>query len=789
MKIELSVLGYALMSFFLLGCDPGSSNEIEIDGLREPVEIIVDKWGIPHIYAENEYDLFFAQGYNAARDRLFQLEVWRRQATGTVAEILGESELRRDIGTRLFKFRGDMTNELNHYHDNGGQIINAFVDGVNAYIDITRQNPEALPQEFGILGIEPGHWTPEVVISRHQGLLGNIRQELNIGRAVAVAGPETVRDLTYFVRDPNLNLDPSITEEMLSKDILGLYSAFRRKVTFSSSDESLAWDGDFSENPDVGSNNWIVSGDITKSGKPMMANDPHRTQAVPSLRYWVHLSAPGWNVIGGGEPEIPGVSIGHNGYGAWGLTVFYTDAEDLYVYDINPENLNQYKYEENWEDMKVIAEQIPVKGQDNYEAKLRYTRHGPVTFIDSVLHKAYAVRCGWLEIGGSPYLASLRMDQASSWEEFRTACNFSNIPGENMIWADKDGTIGWQAVGIAPVRQNWSGLVPVPGDGTYEWEGYLPIIDKPNVTNPNSGYFETANEYVVPDHYEYMDAIGYSWAEPFRGTRINSVLEGRTNLTMDDMMDLQTDVYSMPASQLVPLLSAIPFKDSTEVAAQDLVASWDFRLEGESTAAGIYISWERALQRKMAELMIPTNLNQHLRGVPMIRIIEWLTMPDEASLGASPVATRDQILKDTFSEAVELMIKDFGTDMSGWNYGQETYKHITLTHALDELLSEEERSTFNVGPAPRRGNNYTVNSTGRGNNQNHGASFRIIVDLSDFENSVGANSPGQSGDPRSHHYKDLFDSWSRDEYFPVVYSRGRVEENEDFRIRLTPKSN
>ena len=211
-----------------------------------------------------------------------------------------------------------------------------------------------------------------------------------------------------------------------------------------------------------------------------MANDPHRRIAVPSLRYMAHLVAPGWNVIGGGEPEIPGISIGHNEYGAWGLTVFRTDGEDLYVYDLNPENLNQYKYQDDWEDMSLIEETIKVKNHPEETVVLRYTRHGPVTYIDSTNFKAYAVRCAWLEPGGSPYLASLRMDQAKNWEEFRAACNYSHIPGENMIWADKKGNIGWQAVGIAPIRRNWSGLVPVPGDGRYEWDGYLPITDKPH---------------------------------------------------------------------------------------------------------------------------------------------------------------------------------------------------------------------------------------------------------------------------------------------------------------------
>ena len=266
-----------------------------------------------------------------------------------------------------------------------------------------------------------------------------------------------------------------------------------------------------------------------------MANDPHRKITIPSLRYMVHLSAPGWNVIGGGEPEIPGISVGHNNFGTWGLTVYRTDGEDLYVYDINPENYRQYLHNNEWIDMHSIAETIKVKNQADVEVQLNYSLHGPITLIDTTTLKAYAVKCAWLEPGGAPYLASLRMDQAKSWEEFREACNYSHIPGENMIWADKEGNIGWQAVGIAPIRNNFSGLVPVPGDGTYEWEGYLPIIEKPNTLNPKKGFIATANQNVTPESYTHWNAIGYTWSDPFRGNRINEIISPNDSLTLEDL--------------------------------------------------------------------------------------------------------------------------------------------------------------------------------------------------------------------------------------------------------------
>ncbi len=779
---KLNLLALILPFVFIINCNPQNFDNIfDVDGLTDKVEIVVDKWGIAHIYAQNEHDLFFAQGFNAARDRLFQLEIWRRQTNGTVAEILGESEVKRDIGTRLFKFRGDMDIEMNHYHPRGKMIIESFADGVNAYIKQTNDHPEILPPEFAILGIKPGLWTPGVVISRHQGLLGNINQELTIGRAVAAMGEDKVHALSSFTPDnPDLSLHASITPEMLEKDILGIYNAFRRKVTFQNDDRSIAsntvTESFFNDPESIGSNNWIIDGSLSQSGSPMMANDPHRTQAIPSLRYWVHLSAPGWDVIGGGEPEIPGVSIGHNGYGAWGLTVFATDAEDLYAYDINPDNPGQYMYNGAWEDMTTVAENIAVKGGTDTTVFLQYTRHGPVTFVDTVLHKAWAVRCGWLEPGGSPYLASLRMDQAKSWEEFREACSYSHIPGENMIWADKDGTIGWQAVGIAPVRKNWSGLVPVPGDGSYEWAGYLPIMEKPHLSNPENGFFGTANQYVVPDGYDHMDAIGYLWSDPSRGNRINAVLDSKESFTMEDMQSLQTDYYSSPASMLVPMLSNRSFADPLEEKCRLMLVEWDFQLSPGSVEAGIYIVFEQNLIKEIRNRAIPEDARKYIRSIPMQKTI--------ALVKSILTSEGDQLLKSSFASAVESLKDKYGDDVSKWKYGQENFKHIQLKHPLNPLLTGDEKSIFNTSILPRGGNSYTLNNTSGNNNQTHGASFRIIVDTGDFDKTVGCNSPGQSGNPGSTHYKDLFELWAKDGYFPVYYSRDKILENKDEVILL-----
>jgi len=774
-------------------------------GLQEPVEIIRDRWGIAHIYATNEHDLFFAQGYNAAHDRLFQLELWRRQATGTVAEILGPRELERDIGTRLFMYRGSMDRELASYHPHGAAIIGAFVDGINAYIDRVARDSTLMPMELRLLGIKPGKWTPAVVISRHQGLLGNIGEELSTGRAVAKLGPDAVKRLAWFhPGEPSLALDSAIDGSLLSQDILGVYNAFRRGVRFLPQDVASAYRGDSSvltrvarlsdsiataqlwrERRDIGSNNWVVSGRLTQNGHAMMANDPHRAQATPSLRYWVHLVAPGWNVIGGGEPEIPGVSIGHNEHGAWGLTIFGTDGEDLYVYHTNPANPEQYRYLDGWESMHIITDTIAVKGQSPAIVKLKYTRHGPVVFEDSVHHVAYAVRAAWREPGSAPYLASLRIDQARNWDEFREACSFSNIPGENMVWADTAGHIGWQAVGIAPIRRNWSGLVPVPGDGRYEWDGYLPIKAKPHIFDPPSGYFASANNDLIPPGYPYRDAVGWSWSDPYRWARISEVLGSGRKFTIMDMQRLQTDYLSIPARTLVPLLAELTARDANVERARRMLLDWDFVLDKNSVAAGIYEAWQRRLDRNVTDAFVPPDARDVMRGIQLKRVIDWLLAPP-GEFGDHPVAGRDSLLLTSLSQAVSDLRKRLGSDMSRWQYGQAKYKHALIQHPLTDAVSDEIRLELNVGPLPRGGDSYTVGSTGGGDNQTSGASFRIIVNTGDWDTSVGSNNPGQSGDPDSPHYSDLFQLWARDKYFPVAYTRPRVESVAEEVVVLAP---
>ncbi|MFN8353912.1 MAG: penicillin acylase family protein [Spirosomataceae bacterium] len=790
-----------IFCLFFVSYSVFATDTLRIQGVQKPVEIFKDKWGINHIFAQTEADLFFAQGYMAASDRLFQLELWRRQATGTVAELLGKRELKRDIGTRLFKFRGNIDTELNHYHPHGGLIVRSFVAGINAYISSILKTPDQLPIEFKILHTTPQLWTPEVVISRHQGILANIKDELNFGRLVHLIGEKKLKELAWFhPGDPNIKLDASLKPEEWFADILERYNAFRAPLRFSAQDIDPAYrktsallapadtfrfdDWYEAEKQHVGSNNWVISGKRSQSGFPILANDPHRAQSIPSLRYWVHLHAPGWNVIGAGEPSLPGISIGHNEHGAWGLTIFETDSEDLYVYDTNPANPLQYKYQGKWVSMNTITETIAVKGEQPEVVTLHYTRHGPVVFEDKVNHKAYAVRAAWLEKGCSPYLASLRMCQATSWATFRAACEQSRIPGENMIWADKKGNIGYQAVGISPVRPNWSGLVPVPGDGRYEWKGYLPIKLLPNRTNPSKGYVVTANNNQITADFPYRNAVGWRWANGVRAQRIASQLEAKTKHSIADFMQLQTDYFSVIAQQLVPLLKPLSAADKTTEASRKALLDWDFRLDKQSVPAAIYVAWERQLKAALYQKMVPEVARPYMLSVLSKKMQDWLLTPP-SDFGTNRAEVRDQLLISCLEKAVNDLRNRLGDDVSKWQYGQDKNKHIQLKHVLSNEVKLEIQQQLNSSSRPRGGYGETVGNTGDSYNQEHGASFRIIVDTANWDKTVGINNPGQSGDPSSSHYKDLFELWANDGYFPVYFSKSTIQSNTEKKFILS----
>lgn len=790
----------------LLGCAlaglPGalgaqSGTAIPTRGLRAPVSLLRDSAGVVHIRAQNEHDLFFAQGWSAARDRLFQLELWRRTATGTLAEVLGPAAIPKDIASRAFRFRGDLARELRHYHPRGPTIIQAFVDGINAYIGETEQQRQPLPPEFAWLGWTPQRWTASIVISRHNGLSSNADSEIELAQAIATLGAPRARSLLALGPDPLvLTLDSALQVKQFGAEAIARFTARTRPAPFVPGqlreDVRRVSEGggplrDLAAVPDtaskVESNNWVIAGTRTASGKPILANDPHRAIQVPSLRYFVHLEAPGWNVIGGGEPALPGVSIGHNVHGGWGLTIFGLDTEDVYVYRVRAGPVPQYWYKGAWVPMRTEREVIRVRGAPDTVVTQYFTRHGPVTHIDLTQGIAFAVRAAWLDIGGAPYLASLRFAQVRNWREFRAATAFHRMPAENLIWADTSGAIGWQAVGFAPIRANWTGLLPVPGDGRYEWNGYLPILQLPSQHNPTRGHIATANENNVPAGYAHVNALGRQWAEPWRVERVREVLDTTRGATAASMAALQQDVTSIVSRRIATIVArrvAMSCPASLAIASAETKARCALgtdttgRLAPASASAAVIVALERALLARNRDAVFSDYDDPALRSLATPVFLAWL----------DTVSTT--VISDALRSVGEGLSTRLGADPAQWHYGDARFKHVWIRHPLSGVVNDAVRAQLEAGPLPRGGAQHTINMTGAGDNQTSGASFRVVFDAADWDRSLATNTPGQSGDLGSVFYKNLFDDWVAGRYFPLPFTRAAVDRRVQSVSTLTP---
>jgi penicillin G amidase len=737
----------------------------KVPGLQKPVRVVRDRWGVAHIYAQNQHDLFFAQGFVAAQDRLFQMELWKRSGQGRLAEVMGESEMRHDVQARLLRYRGDMDAEYKSYSPDTKEILEAFTDGINAYIrDRQRPGGQGLPVEFLAAGFAPEFWKPTDCLNRMAAysMTGNGVAELAHAQAVTLIGPDKAALLFAF--DPPAPLDPpagvnylGLSPELL-KDLVG-------------SDRRMEFAAQFKE----GSNNWTVSGNLTASGKPLLANDPHRILAEPSLRYIVHLVAPGWNVIGAGEPALPGVAAGHNEKIAWGFTIFGLDQQDLYLEEVNPADRKQYRTEKGWENFAVEMETLSVRGHDKHtQVELEFTRHGPVLWRDAT--RALALRWVGAEPGTAGYLGSLSLDRAANWQEFEEAMKRWKLPSENIVYADVAGNIGEHSTGLAPLRKNWDGLLPVPGNGSYEWAGFVPTEELPHTFNPAAGFVATANHKMIPEGYPYK--VGNEWAPPERFQRITELLEEarvkHRALTLEDMEALQgNDVLSIPARARQALLRRMP---SDQVSLyQRMILDWDCRFTRESAAAALYEAWDGELEAAVTPKRIPASLLK-LRSVPAEHIVSDF-------LASAPAAERNEVLLSTLNAAGEKMRKLQGNDPAKWAWGK--LHVLRLRHGLDQILPA---ALVNPPVVERSGNGSTVNATYGPNlgEQLAGASYREIMDLSDWDRSVAVNTPGQSGQPGSKHYADLLLLWNEGRYFPLSFSKAAVNKESVDVLELVP---
>jgi penicillin G amidase len=736
-----------------------------VAGLDAPVNVFRDRWGVPHIYASNQHDLFFAQGFVVAQDRLFQMELWKRAGEGRLAEVLGPSAVQRDINARLLHYRGDIKAEYESYSPDTEAILRAFTDGINAEIrSLTAKDGPGLPIEFQLAGFAPEPWKPEDCLNRMAAfsMTGNAFSELRDAELVAKFGLEKASSLLSL--DPKVNLDPAP-----GSDFSGLKPSLLQNLV--GSDVRIEFPPDASQ----GSNDWTISGKLTSTGKPMLANDPHRVMALPSLRYIVHLVAPGWDVIGAGEPGLPGVAVGHNQHVAWGFTIFGLDQQDLYLEDLNPQNPLQYKTDTGWARMRVAHETISVKGKPPIEVELKFTRHGPVLWQDG--KRALALRWVGDEPGTAGYLGSLAVDRATNWNEFEAAMQRWKVPSENIVYADTEGNIGEHSTGLAPLRKTWTGLLPVPGAANYEWSGFVPNSELPHSYDPPTGFVATANHKMIPENYPYN--VGFEWAAPFRVRRIQEVLssirDSSKKITLEDLQKLQTDVVSLPARQMIDLLKEA---STNPTAATQMILSWNATLSRASAPAALYELWLQELRKAVSAKEGLEN------DLSLEKLLDDLSHPSPQLFGADVVAGRNHVLLETLDSAWKRTAQLLGPDPRQWSWGK--LHTIRFRHSLDRLPGAAD--LFDLGPLSRPGDGNTVNATWAGDNfeQEAGASYREILDTADWDHSLAVNTPGQSGQPGSSHYSDLLPLWDKGEYFPLSFSRKAVDTNARDRLVLSP---
>lgn len=749
-----------------------------VAGLRAPVDILVDTWGVPHIFAAGTDDLYLAQGFNVARERLFQMDLWRRRGLGLLSEVLGSQYLEQDRARRLFLYRGNLDEEWNSYGPAAKQAVTAFTVGINSYVGLCEQGNVAVPEEFTLLDYAPSLWRPEDIVRvRGHGLYHNVEQEVARWRTLARYG-RAVEDLRC-VHEPRsaLKIPQELRGREVPADLLRDYQMATGPVT-PPAEKPGPSDGQ-------GSNNWVVAGHRTTSGRPILANDPHRSLNLPSLRYLAHLHAPGINVIGGGEPMLPGVSIGHNGVAAFGLTVFPADQEDLYVYEMDH---GAYQYRDEWESVEEVVEEIPVRDGAAVPVKLRFTRHGPVIYEDVDQRVMFAVRAAWLEPGMAPYLGSLRYMNAKSWDEFLEALRPFGGPAENYVYADTNGDIGWVPAGRLPTRPNWDGCLPVPGDGAFEWGESTSLSELTKERNPARGWLASANEFNLHHLSDFEAAhVTRDWYAPSRYERIASALEKNYNHSVDDSLRLQTDYLSEAAMEVLArtLESVSPRHRESE--ALKILSKWDGVLSPDSTGAALYEVWYRrhfrpALLRPVLERLVPASALEGALGAVLpsehvsadSRVLLRILRDLPNYLGCEGRKSLSELVVSSVDSAVQELASRLGRDPSAWRWGD--LHRAEFVASLRPVYAHPPAWT-SVGPIARGGSGDTVGQAAYTSDfrQSSGATFRVVIDVGSWDDSLAMNAPGQSGRPTSPHHHDLAEGWGRDGAFPLLYSRERIE--------------
>lgn len=751
---------------------PQTTGTVEVTGLSGPITIVRDADGVPHIFATTDADAFFGQGYVHAQDRMWQLELSRRTGHGRLSEILGEPALDTDKFLRTLGVSRAVQSGWESLGPDERAALEAYAAGVNAWIE----EGHTLPPEFLILGVKPEPWTvfDSLVWAKMMAwdLGDNWDKELLRTRLIQALGPERTAQIL-----------PNYPED-------GINILANGQLTNGMTDALLDIDTQIQSNLqlgglDIGSNNWVVAGSRTESGKPLLANDPHLGARIPSIWYLAEMQGDKLHAIGASFPGLPGIVIGHNERIAWGVTNLNPDVQDLYIERINPANPNQYEVDGAWQDMEIVEEPIFVKGKDEPILwAARSTRHGPlISDVSSSATTPVAMRWTALEPNDRTLGAFLGINYAANWDEFKEALRNYVTPSQNFVYADVDGNIGYFGPGLIPIRANGNGMVPVPGwDSQYEWTGFIPFDDLPQSYNPDSGYIVTANNRVVADDYPYF--LTNDWAPPYRAERISEMIEqlsaGDQRIDVTDMATIQKDQTSTQVRDLLPYLLALSPVDERQRQAMGFLQGWDGAMGRESIAPTIYEAWYVHLGQSMFEDDLRGDLYDRMatRQHPLFLHEVMAQQEQFAGWCDNVLSAPRESCADTALEALDKALDELeerlGKDMSRWQWGKihrTQYPHtpfsqVNFLRPFFHRSIENGGDTFTVNVAPIR--------IDERYDQYHVPSYRQIVDMNDLQNSLYMHTTGQSGNLLSQHYDDFIERHRDVSYLSMTFGREHV---------------
>ena len=759
---------------------PRPRGRVVLDGLQESVEIIRDRWGVPHIYAANVRDLFFAVGYAQAQDRLWQMDFNRRLAAGRLAEVLGEPALEIDRLTRRIGFRRTAEEDSRAALDEERTILESFTAGVNAYIERCK-----LPLEFSILRYRPEPWKPADTLSfgRFMGwtLAGNWDAELIRSWTIERYGAKVMAEFEPAYLGGPLIVPPGTEAKGARPDLTGDFEQVEELV-------GLIGQGL--------SNNWAVDGRKSASGKPLLAGDPHLPLSLPGIWWELHVDSPQLKAAGVGIPSMPGVFMGHNDSVAWAMTAAMVDGDDFFVERLNPDNAAQYERAGKWADGEIVREEIKVRGRKAPVIEdVLITRHGPVV-SPAIQGEPRTLALSTVATQPSHQVqAQVDLMAARNWDEFREALRGWPFPSLNFAYADTDGNIGYQLAGLVPVRGKGNGVVPQPGwDTDYDWTGFLPFEELPHSYNPETGWVASANNRIVDEDYPHF--LSANWADGYRQARIIEMLGAKEKLGVEDFKEMHGDQLSIPARELVPVMLQLEPNDPWAQRALTFIKAWDLRVSSDSAAACIYEAFfanlvRKALEEKLgnwADFFVGRGIHPIRRNGMFFNVAHgWLMDKMKTRPDWFQGRTWMEVMDDALVAAADELRAGLGDEVSGWQWGRlhkQHFKHpLGEVKGLDRIFNRgavsvggDANTVWQAAYAPHNG--YDLNS--------FTASWRQIIDLADFNQSVGVLPSGESGHPGSRHYSDMIALWRKVEYHPMPWDREQVEAHAVGRTELAP---